>query len=123
LVPKNYESGGQEFESLRARQKSNKHQLNLNAGKDGKRACDATSQALKLATNAASMSGLEGGESKKAVIFHFPSPATCEAIPASTRAAFPRGAIAWHPPLLSSDATPDRRERETAGHEAEALET
>jgi hypothetical protein len=29
----NYESGGQEFESLRARQKFNKHQHNLNAGK------------------------------------------------------------------------------------------
>jgi len=30
----NYESGGREFESLRARQKSNKRQHNLNARKD-----------------------------------------------------------------------------------------
>ena len=32
-MPENYESGGQEFESLRARQKSNEYQNNMNARK------------------------------------------------------------------------------------------
>jgi hypothetical protein len=60
----NYESGGREFESLRARQKPNIHQHNLNTGKDAmqnKIICMASAwqkeratrlhEALKLVTN------------------------------------------------------------------------